>query len=105
MYANFGLPGVMIGSVLFGALIELLSRRLARSTSIRESVFVAVCTEVPLDIFTRGDFASMFISFVGILLAAALVCRRGSPVLAAAGPPDASKPTGTKIARRPVVTP
>lgn len=91
MYANFGLPGVVIGSLLFGALIELLSGRLARSTSIRESVFIAVCAAVPLYIFTRGDVAPMFASCTGLLLAALLVCRRRSPVLAAPRPPNASE--------------
>jgi oligosaccharide repeat unit polymerase len=105
MYANFGLPGVVIGSLLLGALIELLSGRLARSTSIRESVFIAVCAAIPLYIFTRGDVAPMFASCTGLLFAAALVCRRRSPVLAAARPPNVSKPFKPKNTRRSVVTP
>src|SRR5580693_10760974 len=44
---NFGLPGVIIGSLLFGALIELLSRRFARRsdehTSELQSQFHLVC--------------------------------------------------------------
>lgn len=82
MYANFGLPGVLIGSLLLGALIELLSRRFARSTSIRESVFIAVCGGVLLNVFSRGDIAPMLISFSGLLVATTMVCRRRSPVLA-----------------------
>ena len=84
MYANFGLPGVVAGSLLLGALIEVLSRRIARSTSIRESVFTAVCGAVLLDVFTRGAVAPMLTSFAGLLVVTALVCRRRSPVLAAA---------------------
>jgi len=104
MYANFGLPGVIIGSLLLGALIELISRRLARSTSIRESVFTAVSAGIPLDIFTRGDIAAMLPAFAGIILAAALVCRRRSLVLTATRPSDAPESPATKNARRPVVT-
>jgi len=88
MYANFGLPGVVIGSLLLGALIELLSRQFARSTSMRECVFIAICGAVLLDVFARGDIAPMLVSFAGLLLAAGLACRRRSPVLAAAGPPE-----------------
>jgi oligosaccharide repeat unit polymerase len=84
MYANFGLPGVVIGSLFFGALIELLCRRLARSTSIRESVFTAVCGAVLLNLFTRGAVAPMLTSFSGLLIVTALVCRRRSTVLVSA---------------------
>jgi oligosaccharide repeat unit polymerase len=104
MYANFGLPGVIIGSLLLGALIELLSRRLARSTSLRESVLVAVCGAVLLDLFTRGAIAPMLTSFAGLLFAAVLVCRRRSPVLIAAHPPGAAKPPKPDSTRRSVVT-
>jgi len=86
MYANFGLPGVVIGSLLLGALTEILSRRFASSTNIRESVFIAICGAVILDLFARGDSAPLLVSFAGLLLAATLVCRRRSPVLAAVHP-------------------
>jgi oligosaccharide repeat unit polymerase len=82
MYANFGLSGVVAGSLLLGALIELLSRRFARSTSIRESVFTAVCAAVLLNVFTRGAVAPMVTGFAGLLVGTALICRRQSPVLA-----------------------
>lgn len=84
MYANFGWPGVVIGSLLFGALIELLSLRLSRSTSIRESVFIAVCSAVLLYIFARGAIAPILTTFEPLLVATALICRRRSPVLAQA---------------------
>jgi oligosaccharide repeat unit polymerase len=103
MYANFGLPGVIVGSLLLGALVELLSRQLARSTSLRESVLVAVCGAVLVDLFTRGAIAPMVISFAGLLLAAALVCRRRSPVLAAARPPEAFKLPEPENTPRPVI--
>jgi oligosaccharide repeat unit polymerase len=105
MYANFGLPGVMIGSFLLGTLIELLSRRFARSTSIRESVFTVTCAAVLLELFTRGAFAPMLTDFAGLLLATALVCRRCSPVLVAARPPDASMRLEPENTRRSVVMP
>jgi hypothetical protein len=84
MYANFGLVGVVVGSLVLAALIELLSMRLARSASIRESVLVAVCEAVLLDVFTRGAIAPMLTAFGWFLVATALVCRRRSPVLATA---------------------
>lgn len=104
MYANFGLPGVMIGSLLLGALIELLSRRFTRSTSIRESVFTAVCAGVLLNIFTRGAIAPMLISFAGLLAATALICRRRSAVLAVAPAPDPSVSPRAGNTRRSVLT-
>jgi oligosaccharide repeat unit polymerase len=82
IYANFGLAGVMIGSLLLGSLIELISRRLARSTSIGESVFTAVCAAVLLGLFIRGDIAPLLISYAGLLAMTALVCRPRSPMLA-----------------------
>jgi oligosaccharide repeat unit polymerase len=105
MYANFGLPGVLIGSLLLGALIELLSRRFARSTSIRESVFTAVCGAVLLEIFTRGDVAPMLTSFAGLLVATALVCRRRSPALAVAHAPATSESLGFQKMSGSVVAP
>jgi len=81
MYVNFGLAGVVIGSVLLGALVEVLSLRLSRSGSIRESVFIAVCSGVLLYIFARGAIAAILTTFEPLLVAAALICRRRSPVL------------------------
>jgi O-antigen polysaccharide polymerase Wzy len=105
MYANFGLPGVMAGSLLLGALIELLARRFARSTSIRESVFTAVCGAVLLNVFTRGAIAPMLTSFAGLLIATALICRRRSPVLAVApAPPVSSESLKLGKTRRPAIS-
>jgi len=81
MYANFGLPGVIIGSLLLGMLIELLSRRLAQTESVREAVMTAALSAVLIDIFVRGAVAPMLMSFAGLLLATALICRRKSLVL------------------------
>jgi oligosaccharide repeat unit polymerase len=89
MYANFGLPGVVVGSLLLGAIIELLSRRFARSVSIAESTFTAVCGAVVLIIFTRGAVAPMLTTFMGLLAITALVCRRRSHVLAVPSPAPA----------------
>ena len=97
MYANFGLPGLVIGSLLLGVLIELISRRFARSTSIRESVFIAVCGAILLDVFTRGDVAPMLVGFTGLLFATALVRSRRSPVLVATRLPGASKSHGPNV--------
>jgi hypothetical protein len=105
MYANFGMPGVLAGSLLLGALIELLAGRLAGSASIRESVFTAVCISVLLDLFTRGAIAPMLTSFAGLLVAAALVCRRRSAVLAEAGAPALAEPPRPGRPRRAVLTP
>jgi oligosaccharide repeat unit polymerase len=81
MYVNFGLTGVVIGSLLLGALVELLSLQLSRSESLRESVFIAVCSGVLLYIFARGAIAAILTTFEPLLVAAALICRRRSPVL------------------------
>jgi oligosaccharide repeat unit polymerase len=104
MYANFGLPGVVVGSLLLGAIIELLSRRFARSISIRESVFTAVCGAVVLIIFVRGAIAPMLISFAGLLALTALICRRRSRVLADPAPDPAGFPR-RENSRRSVVMP
>jgi len=104
MYANFGLPGVIVGSLLLGALIELLSRRFARSTSIRESVFITVCGAVLLQVFTRGAVAPMLTTFAGLLTVTALTCRRRSPVLAETPAPVLSEPAVPGMSRRSVVT-
>lgn len=105
MYVNFGLLGVMAGSLLLGALVELLSIRFFRSASIRESVFLALCSAVLLDIFTRGAVAPMLTTFEPLLAVAGLICRRRSPVLA-----DARKPVPLEIgspakSQNPVTTP
>lgn len=103
MYANFGLPGVLAGSLLFGAFIELLSRRLARSTSIRESVFTAVCGAVLLDLFTRGAVAPMLTSLTGLLIVTVLVCRRRATVLSPSSPAVLSQLSRSEETWRPVV--
>jgi len=105
MYVNFGLPGVIVGSLLLGVLIELLSIRFARSMSIRESVFIAVCSAVLLDIFTRGAVAPILTTFDPLLVATALVCRRRSPVLAVTHTPALSEPLAPGKSRCSVVRP
>jgi oligosaccharide repeat unit polymerase len=82
MYANFGLPGVVVGSMLLGIAVELLAARFASSASIRESVFIAVASAVILELFTRGSLAPMLTTFLGLLLSVGVVCRRRSRVLA-----------------------
>lgn len=105
MYANFGLPGVMIGSLMLGSFIELLSRRFARSTSIGESVFTAVCAAVLLNIFARGAVAPMLTSFAGLIVVTGLLCRRRSSTLAVAPAPALSESLSPGKTRRPAITP
>ena len=104
MYANFGLPGVIIGSLILGALVELLTRRLARSESIQESVFTSVCGAILLALFIRGSIAPMITTFLGLLVATALICRRGSPVLATVRVPVPSEDSRSRRTGWPVVT-
>jgi oligosaccharide repeat unit polymerase len=85
MYANFGLPGVVAGSILFGAFAELLWRRFARSRYTGEAVFTAVCGAILLILFTRGDIAPMITTFSGLLVVTAVTCRRRSAAFADAG--------------------
>jgi oligosaccharide repeat unit polymerase len=93
-YANFGLPGVIASSLMLGGLIELIYRRYAGAISLRSSVSAADCGALLLDLFTRGDMAPLLTTFIGLIAAAALICRRRSAVLAAVGAPG--KPEGHK---------
>lgn len=104
MYANFGLPGVVIGSVLLGIAVEVLAERFARSTSTRESVFIAVAGAVTLELFTRGALAPMLTTFLGLLLSVGVVCRRRSPVFAMADTRATSHHSALPGSRWPSVT-
>ena len=81
-YANFGFPGVALCGVVLGGMAELLNRRLANSQDLKESVVAAVHSGVFLQLFSRGDFAPMFTTYIGILVAAGYIGRRQSMVLA-----------------------
>ena len=105
MYVNFGLPGVILGSLLLGALIEWLSIRFSRSASIRESFFIAVCSAVLLLIFIRGAVAPMLTTFEPFLVVTALICRRRSRVLADTREPAPLQSSAPATARIPVMPP
>jgi oligosaccharide repeat unit polymerase len=81
-YANFGFIGVALCGVALGAVAELLHRRFASSQDIKGSVVAAVQAGVFLQLFSRGDFAPMFITYIGFLVAAGYIGRRRSAVLA-----------------------
>lgn len=102
MYANFGIPGVIIGSALLGMVVEVLAARFARSTSLRESVFIAAVEAVILELFTRGDIAPMLTTFLGLLLGVGVICRRRSAVLAATETRGMGENSALKRSRWPV---
>jgi oligosaccharide repeat unit polymerase len=83
-YANFGLLGVTLCGVLLGGLAELLHRRFARSQDLKGAVVAAVQAGVFLQLFSRGDFAPMFTTYIGVLVAVGYIGRRRSAVLAPA---------------------
>ena len=81
-YANFGFIGVALCGVILGGVAELLHRRFASSQNLKSSVAAAVQAGVFLQLFSRGDFAPMFTTYIGILFAAGYIGRRRSAVLA-----------------------
>jgi oligosaccharide repeat unit polymerase len=80
-YANFGFIGVALSGVLLGGAAELLHRRFSSSQDLKASVVAAVQAAVFLQLFSRGDFAPMFTTYIGILVAAGYIGRRRSTVL------------------------
>jgi hypothetical protein len=86
-YANFGFLGVALCGVLLGGVAELLHHRLVTSHDFKGTVVAAVQAGVFLQLFSRGDFAPMFTTYIGILVAAQLTGRRRSAVLARAAVP------------------
>jgi oligosaccharide repeat unit polymerase len=81
-YANFGLTGVALCGVVLGGVTELFHRRFASSQDLKGSVVAAVQAAVFLQLFSRGDFAPMFTTYIGVLVAAGYIGRRRSAVLA-----------------------
>jgi oligosaccharide repeat unit polymerase len=81
-YANFGFIGVALCGIILGGVAELLDHRLASSRNLKSSVVTAVQAGVFLQLFSRGNFAPMFITYIGILVAAGYIGRRQSEVLA-----------------------
>jgi oligosaccharide repeat unit polymerase len=77
-YANFGYPGVALCGLLLGAMAELLHRRLASSRNVKGTVLLAVEAGVLLQLFSRGNLAPMFTTYIGLLAAAACISRRRS---------------------------
>lgn len=84
-YANFGFIGVAACGLVLGGGAELLHRRFATSQTVKGSVVAAVQAGVFLQLFSRGDFAPMFTTYIGVLAAAAYIGRRRSAVLAPVG--------------------
>jgi oligosaccharide repeat unit polymerase len=80
-YANFGFIGVALSGILLGGAAELLHRRFASSQDLKACVVAAVQAAVFLQLFSRGDFAPMFTTYIGILVAAEYIGRRRSAVL------------------------
>jgi oligosaccharide repeat unit polymerase len=81
-YANFGFLGVALCGVILGGVAELLDHRFASSQDLKSSVVAAVQAGVFLQLFSRGNFAPMFTTYIGILIAAGYIGRRRSEVLA-----------------------
>jgi oligosaccharide repeat unit polymerase len=81
-YANFGFIGVALCGLVLGGVAELLHRRFANSQSLKSSVVAAVQAGVFLQLFSRGDIAPMFTTYIGILVAAGYIGRRRSAILA-----------------------
>jgi oligosaccharide repeat unit polymerase len=81
-YANFGFTGVALCGVLLGGVSELLYRRFACSQDLKSSVVAAIQAGVFLQLFSRGDFAPMFATYIGVLIAGGYIGRRRSAVLA-----------------------
>jgi oligosaccharide repeat unit polymerase len=80
-YANFGFIGVALSGIVLGGVAELLHRRFANSQDLKASLVAAVAAGVFLQLFSRGDFAPMLTTYIGILAAAAYIGRRRSTVL------------------------
>lgn len=81
-YANFGFMGVALCGVVLGGMAELLHRRFANSQDLKSAVVAAVAAGVFLQLFSRGDFAPIFTTYIGILAVAGYIGRRRSQVLA-----------------------
>jgi oligosaccharide repeat unit polymerase len=80
-YANFGFIGVVLCGIFLGGAAELLHRLFASSHNLKGSVAAAVLAGVFLQLFSRGDFAPMFTTYIGFLVAAGYIGRRRSRVL------------------------
>jgi oligosaccharide repeat unit polymerase len=91
-YANFGFAGVVLSSILLGAGAELLHRRFSSSGDLKGCIVAAVQAAVFLQLFSRGDLAPMFTTYIGILAAAAYIGRRRSAVLGPAATRGDVKP-------------
>lgn len=81
MYANFGIVGVVVGSCFLGLVVEGLWARFSRTRSVREALFLSISGAVLLQVFVRGALAPLMTTYLGLLVAAGIVCRRRSPML------------------------
>lgn len=81
MYANFGPVGVLVGSVIFAAMIQLIWRWFANSNSHKSSILAAVLTATMLQLFTRGSLAVVVSTFGALILASIYLARPRSRVL------------------------
>jgi oligosaccharide repeat unit polymerase len=75
MYANFGVFGVLLGCVLFAALLELAWIRFSRSVDGRGLFVYPAVMAVMLDIFTRAYVVSELAGLLGFLLGAIFLRR------------------------------
>jgi hypothetical protein len=102
MYANFGVLGVILGSILVGLLIEWFWVRLASTTDLRKAVLICVLYAVTAQVFFRGAFAPMLVTFLGLLLGTLFACRGSSEVFSPGEPsyhPTAEHPDVPLAAR------
>jgi hypothetical protein len=74
---GLGLCGLVLGTVA-----ELLHRRLASTQDLKKVVIASVQAAVFLQLFSRGDFAPMLTTYLGLLAAARYIGRRRSLILA-----------------------
>jgi oligosaccharide repeat unit polymerase len=75
MYANFGVVGVILGCILFGAVLEWMWSRFAAGTG-RGGLFVyPALIAISLQLFTRDYAVSQTAGLLGFLLGAILVQR------------------------------
>ena len=68
MYANFGLPGVILGCLLFAALLEWLWIRFAASAGKSRLFVYPALIAVMLQVFTRDYAVSQLAGLLGFLL-------------------------------------
>lgn len=85
LFANFGWAGVLVGSLLFGGLLEATWRSLVRTRTLPAALLLSVALAVLVQVFSRGYVAGQLAGQFGLVmgaLAVALLIRRSSPAAA-----------------------